>query len=396
MKMNIFKGGFGIALVMLTVVAMLGGACGPQEMPPPPLPPTPSGNQPPVISSLVAANAQLYPSGNTEVQCIAQDADGDQLDFTWACTGGSFSGAGPIVIWAAPPDYGTYIITVTVADSKGGSAQASLPITVGANQSPMISSLEASPSGILSGGSTTLTCIASDPDGDVVRYSWSASEGSITGVGNKVTWVGPNKGGNYNITVIVSDGKGGETTGNVMVTVSAAIKTVTITPVAEETGTVSSDGDRDNSRTLAGDDADNIGYHAFWSFDVWSLAGKSIQSASLKFTTRAIAGNPFPSTTGLGGLRFWKVVYGDKLPGFNFTGSNLINVPLLSSQPAVLDVTQEVANVAAAAATRFQVEALFQNKITNGNSVAEFIEWSEVVLEVTYSEGKVVFPEEYR
>ena len=87
--MNIFKSGFGIVLVMLTVVAMMGAACGPQETPPPSLPPTPSGNQPPVISSLVAENMQLYPSGNTEIQCIAQDADGDQLDFKWACTGGS-------------------------------------------------------------------------------------------------------------------------------------------------------------------------------------------------------------------------------------------------------------------------------------------------------------------
>jgi hypothetical protein len=385
MKMNISKSGFGIVLVMLAVVAMLGGACGPREAPPPPVaPPTPSGNQPPVISSLVAEKMQLYPSGNTEIQCIAQDADGDQLDFTWACTGGGFSGAGPIVIWKAPPNYGTYTITATVEDRKGGSAQASLTITVGANQSPVISSLVASQSGILYGGSTTLTCIATDPDGDVVRYSWSASEGSITGVGNKVTWIAPNKGGNYNITVIVSDGKGGETKGNVMVTASAAVRTVTITPVAQETGTVSKD-DKDNSRTMAGDDDKDRGYCAFWSYDVWSLAGKNIQSASLKFTNRAIAGNPFPSTTGLGGLRLWKVTYGDELPGFQYTGSNLRNVPLLTSPPTVVDVTQEIANVAAAAVTRFQVEALFMRG-TNGNHVAEFIEWSEVVLEVTYSE----------
>jgi hypothetical protein len=219
----------------------------------------------------------------------------------------------------------------------------------------------------------------------VVRYSWSASEGSITGAGNKVTWIAPNKGGNFNVTVIVSDGKGGETRGDVMVTVSAAVRTVTITPVAQETGTVSSDGDRDNSRTLAGDNDKDIGYCAFWSYDIWSLAGKNIQSASLKFTTRAIAGDPFPSTTGLGGLRMWKVTYGDKLPKFAYTGSNLINVPLQTRQTIALDVTQDVANVAAAAVTRFQVEALF-NKVTNGNHVAEFIEWSEVVLEVTYSE----------
>jgi hypothetical protein len=383
--MKVFRGAFGVLLVALAVAAMLGGACGPKEQPMPVTPPTLSGNQPPVISSLLAQNQQLYPSGNTEIQCIAQDADGDKLDFKWACTGGKFSGAGPIIIWQAPPNYGTYTITVTVEDSKGGSAQASLPVTVGANQSPAISELVANPSGILYGGSTTLTCMATDPDGDVVRYSWSASEGSITGVGNRVTWIAPNKGGNFNITVILSDGKGGETKGNVMVTVSAAVRTVTITPVAEETGTVSSEGDRDNSRTLAGDDDKDIGYCAFWSYDVWSLAGKNIQSASLKFTTRAIAGAPFPSTTGLGGLRMWKVTYGDKLPKFQYTGSNLINVPLLTSQPIVLDITQEIANVAAAAVTRFQVEALFM-KGTNGNHVAEFIEWSDAVLEVTYSE----------
>jgi len=383
--MKVFRSAFGMLLVALAVVAMLGGACGPKEQPMPVTPPTPSGNQPPIISSLLAQSEQLYPSGNTEIQCIAQDADGDKLDFKWACTGGKFSGAGPIVIWQAPPNYGTYTITVTVEDGKGGSMQASLPVTVGANQSPAISELVANPSGILYGGSTTLTCMATDPDGDVVRYSWSASEGSITGVGNRVTWIAPNKGGNYNITVVVSDGKGGESRSDVMVTVSAAVRSTTLTPVAEETGTVDSGGDKDNSRTMAGDDDKDIGYHAFWSFDVWSLAGKNIQNATLRLSTRSIVGDPFSSVTGLAGLRFWKVSYGDKLPKFAFTGSNLINVPLQNRQPTSLDVTQEIANVAAAASTRFQVEALFM-KTTNGNHVAEFIEWSDAVLEVTYSE----------
>lgn len=383
--MSIFRSVVVMFMVMLLGLALLGGACGPKTAPPPVLPPAPTGNQPPVISSLTAAKMQLYPSGTTEIQCIAQDADGDQLDFTWASTGGSFSGAGPTVIWQAPSAYGVYTVTVTVSDRKGGSAQASLNITIGANQPPVISSLTANPSGILYGGSTTLTCIASDPDGDVVRYSWSASEGNITGVGNKVTWIAPNKGGNYNITVIVSDGKGGETRGNVMVTVAAAVRTVTIRPVAEETGTVDSTGDKDYSRTRAGDDEKNIGYCAFWSFDVWSLAGKRIDNASLKFTTRQVAGAPFPATTGLNGLWLWKVTYGDKLPSFHYTGTKLQHSTLLMQPPTVVDVTPEIALIADAAVTRFQVEALFQ-KVTNGNNVAEWIEWSEVVLEVTYSE----------
>jgi hypothetical protein len=393
--MRIFGSAFGVALAVLAVVAMLGGACGPREAPSSVVPPTPGGNQPPVISSLVAANMQLYPSGNTGIQCVAQDADGDQLGFKWACTGGSFSGVGSTVTWQAPGAYGTYDITVTVEDSKGGSAQASLTMTVGANQPPVISSLTADPSGVLYGGRATLTCIATDPDGDVVRYGWEPSEGSITGVGNKVTWLAPGTGGNYNVTVIVSDGKGGETTGNVMVTVGAAVKTITITPVAEETGTVRSDGDRDYSKTRAGDDENNLGYCAFWSFDIWSVAGKTIQNASLKFTTRNIANDPFPATTGVGGLWLWKVTYGDELPKFHYTGSKLNHAPLLYKPPTVIDVTPEMALLAEKAAFRFQVEALF-NKGTNGNGVSEWIEWSDVVLEITYSESGPGVPKEYQ
>ncbi len=378
-------------LVLLAVIAMPGVACGKQATPPP----TPTGNQPPVILSLVAQTQQLYPSGKTEIQSIAQDADDDQLNFTWAATGGEFIGIGPIVTWKAPPNYGTYSITVTVDDGKGGSVQRSLDITVGANQAPIISSLSASPSGVLYGGNTLLTCVASDPDGDVVRYSWSASEGSITGVGNKVTWIAPSKSGNFNVTVVVSDGKGGETTGNVMVAVAPATSTVTFPPVAQETGTVDSGGDRDYSRTIAGDDEENLGYHAFWSYNVFSLAGKYVQSATLKLTTSSVVGDPFSSVTGLAGLRFWKVAYGDKLPNFNFTGSNLIHVPVQTVAPTSIDVTQEVANVAAAAGTRFQVEALFPDRTSNGNNMAQFIQWSDAVLEVTYSEGAPGMPPGY-
>jgi hypothetical protein len=384
MKRNIFKSGFGIVLVILIVVVMVGVACGPKETLPPP--PTPGGNQPPVIFSLEAESMQVYPSSNTEIKCTAQDADGDQINFKWACTGGELSGVGPTITWKAPTAYGTYTITVTVEDGKGGSAQASLPITVGANQAPVISSLAANPSGVLYGGTTTITCVATDPDGDSIDYGWSASEGDISGVGNVVTWVAPEKGGDFDVTVIVSDGKGGETTGNLRISVAAASRTVTIRPVAQETGSARSDGTTDNSRTLAGDDDKDRGYCAFWSFDVWSLQKKKIQHASLKFPNPIVAGNPFSSTTGLGGLRFWKVNYGNELPSFQYTGSNLINVSVQLTPPTELDITQEIVHVAAAAATRFQVEALF-NKGYNSNHVAEFIEWPEgVVLEVTYSD----------
>jgi hypothetical protein len=117
------------------------------------------------------------------------------------------------------------------------------------------------------------------------------------------------------------------------------------------------------------------------------LQKKKIQHASLKFPNPRVAGNPFSPTSGFGGLRFWRVKYGDELPGFKYTGTNIINVNVQTTSPTELDITQEIVGVAAAASTRFQVEALFFSKDTNGNHVAEFIEWPEgVVLEVTYSD----------
>ncbi|MCX6010434.1 MAG: PKD domain-containing protein, partial [Chloroflexi bacterium] len=186
------------------------------------------------------------------------------------------------------------------------------------NQSPAISKVTANPAEVVSEDSTTITCAAADPDDDPLTYSWSASEGTITGTGRQVTWVSPNKSGSFNIGVTVSDNRGSQTTGSVTVSVIAATKTVTLNPVASETGTVDQRNATDYSRTRAGDDAQNVGYRAFWSFDISSLANKNIQSASLKFTTESIAGDPFSYAppSGLGGLWLWHDTYGSSLPNF--------------------------------------------------------------------------------
>ena len=54
-------------------------------------------------------------------------------------------------------------------------------------------------------------CKASDPDSDNLVYTWTADNGTIKGNGPDVTWTSPSAMGKYNISVTVSDGKGGET-----------------------------------------------------------------------------------------------------------------------------------------------------------------------------------------
>jgi hypothetical protein len=82
------------------------------------------------------------------------------------------------------------------------------------NRRPIITSLEAEEPGWTAPSvSLWVTCNASDPDGDALSYNWSASGGNITGTGAEVIWTAPEDVGMYDITVVVTDGNGGEATG---------------------------------------------------------------------------------------------------------------------------------------------------------------------------------------
>ncbi len=379
------------AIFLVSTLLLAGLACG-KEAEAPSSATFPStqagGNRPPVISDLSSASYQLYPSGITELQVVAADPDGDKVNITWQATGGSINGVGYVVTWQAPKEYGNFTITAVASDGKGGSAQQSVEVSVGANQAPQVSSLVAKPSLVGLGGSSTISCVGVDPDGDVVSYNWEADEGNVTGVGPTVTWYAPNKEGNFNVIVTLTDSKGGKSEGNVMITVAGATSTVTLSRVQEETGTVSQEGDKDNSRMLAGDDEKNIGYRAFFTFNIFQLNRAEIKEGKLIFTTKVIAGDPFikGGSLTLNGLMLRQVKFSGKLPSFNIIGTALQKSgAAFYAAPAVVDVTPELVTLVNAAEDRFQIVAGF-DKIQNANNVAEWLEWTDVKLEVTYTE----------
>jgi len=78
------------------------------------------------------------------------------------------------------------------------------------NEPPEILSLNANPTTVELGGTTTLTCVANDPDDDELSYLWEASLGSINGNGSSVIWTAPNSEGTYSISCTVDDGNGGQ------------------------------------------------------------------------------------------------------------------------------------------------------------------------------------------
>jgi hypothetical protein len=57
---------------------------------------------------------------------------------------------------------------------------------------------------------SSLICAAVDPDGNPLTFTWTAEKGIIKGEGQKVSWVPPGEIGEYEITVKVTNAKGGE------------------------------------------------------------------------------------------------------------------------------------------------------------------------------------------
>ncbi len=87
------------------------------------------------------------------------------------------------------------------------------------NNSPKISSLTANPDSLEVKETATLTCVASDPDGDALTYKWSADAGSVNGSGPSVSWVAPDLTGQFSITCTVDDGNGSSDSESIVIKV---------------------------------------------------------------------------------------------------------------------------------------------------------------------------------
>jgi hypothetical protein len=364
-----------IGLLLFSVILLLAVAACVQVA-------APQGGGKLAVQSLSPVQNQTVPGGTVVVVSSVTNPGNGPLNYTWSASGGGFGGSGANNTWQAPAQQGVYDITLVVDDGKGNSAQGKTSITVSDNRAPAITGLSADPVNVNLGGHTNIKCVANDPEGDIVRYSWNAAEGSIDGTGSQVTWNAPSKAGEFSITCVVSDGKGAEAKQMIKVMVGPANADIVINMVKQESGTVSSTGDKDTTRYRVGDDAKGITYRAFISYDIFSLNKTNIRVAKLKFSPGTITGDPFSN---LEGLRFWQVNYGEGLPDYNITGNNIYTAgALLKSSPNELDITSEIKSLVAAGPNRFQIEALFY-KATNGNASIDSIEWPDIKLMISFN-----------
>jgi len=195
-------------------------------------------NQAPVIESVNYAQDTMSNS-EVQIECLAKDADSDNLTYLWKADAGQISGSGPGVLWVPPGKMGTYPITLVVTDGKGGVATENISIRVVNNADGTATPLVELT--VKMGDAVTpavvkqrirqwmtadMLCIV---DGAVsardLTYTWSAAGGEMKGNGleegkaNRIRWKAPGVKGDYTVSVIVKDRSGKEARGQVIVTV---------------------------------------------------------------------------------------------------------------------------------------------------------------------------------
>lgn len=65
-----------------------------------------------------------------DIECVAQDDDGDELAYTWSCDKGEISGTGTIITWTAPSEKCNAYVTIEISDGNGGMATDSITFIV--------------------------------------------------------------------------------------------------------------------------------------------------------------------------------------------------------------------------------------------------------------------------
>ncbi|MDD5312756.1 MAG: hypothetical protein PHO26_06960 [Dehalococcoidia bacterium] len=163
----------------------------------------------------------------------------------------------------------------------------------------------------------------------------------------------------------------------------AASHTVTLSPVASETGAVYKDGSVATGTKFVGDTSANSSIRCYFSYDISALAGKDVTSAKLNFTVNNIVRDPFAH---LGGLWVGKVSYGiGPLQASDYSIASSPFTSALASPPVEMNITSSVKSAVLASNQRYQVRLHFATE-TNSDNLADYINFSNALLTITYND----------
>jgi PKD repeat protein len=236
-------------------------------------------NTPPTVT------ASRNPTGNVPngtaiaFTAIGSDADGDPITYAWDFgDGDTATGATASHTYPAP---GSYTATVTAADNQGGTKSATVPVTVVAstNHAPTVTAGRTPTGTITSGTAVNFTAAGTDSDGDPLTYAWEFGDGGTSTQQNPTHTFATT--GTFAAKVTVSDGKGGNGSDTLSVTVVAPNQNPTVSITRNPTGNVTTGTSVAFTATASDPDADPLTY----TWDFGDSASSTQQNPSHSYST---------------------------------------------------------------------------------------------------------------
>lgn len=168
-----------------------------------------TGDLPPRIKALAAADTLVVTGGSTQVFCTATDPQNSPLDYRWFMLDDEFT-AGEEVVFSAPGETGFYPIACKVTNAGGLSDSLAIVVEVVEKipYPPVILDLIADPRKARPGEVIQMHCQAEDFYDEPLGFDWHVAEGSISGEGENVAYTAPANPGDYYIRCEVTNPDG--------------------------------------------------------------------------------------------------------------------------------------------------------------------------------------------
>ena len=175
------------------------------------------------------------PLQEATIICAVEDTNDNTLKYSWSAEQGTIRGEGKEVIWIAPGTPGNYKVTVEVSNTRGEGTSFSKSFKVTANpynndtpdstiylnlSLPSTVPVEAKAHPRV-WTTTEIECIVPGKDASELTFRWYAPTGKLAGNGladgkaGRVGWIAPGVGGDYKVSVTVSDKSGNSASGEV-------------------------------------------------------------------------------------------------------------------------------------------------------------------------------------
>ena len=185
---------------------------------------SPSAARP--VLSCSANPTSILSGGIAQVAAKATSPLGLPLTFSFTASSGTISSQGNLATLNTLGSSGTVTVTCNAVDTKGNMASVTTLVIIEPETTslPPVVSCSANPGTVPLGGSTTVTAVASSPEGRPLTYSWSASSGSILGQSNPaILNTSGTSAGTITVTCGVADDQGRTASATTAVTVIALI-----------------------------------------------------------------------------------------------------------------------------------------------------------------------------